>query len=115
MLELKLVTDWDDYVAHGMECLRDACYYAAKLCDGGEALVAASLCYNALGNLRFGLKHITPAEESEEMPWAVITHLPHREKAGFEKLPMRLRFHELKEDPSQRRESMKQFLQELTN
>jgi len=53
----ELVADWDDYVENNLECLRNACYYTAQVCDG-SALPAISLCQSVLTNLRFGLPHI---------------------------------------------------------
>ena len=74
---LREFVDWDDYVVHEMERLRNGLYYTAQLCDG-SAVPALSLCHDVLTNLRFGLPHITQAEDLEEVPMSVL-RFPHRE------------------------------------
>ena len=100
----ELVTDWDDYVENNLECLRNGCYYMAKVCDAID-LPAISLCHSVLTNLRFGLPHITIAEELSPMPRTSLD-FPHRQVLGFEALPLQLRFDWIEETPAQRDESM---------
>lgn len=102
------MADWDDYVVSNLECLRNGCYYTAKVCDG-KALPAVSLCHSLLTNLRFGLPGITLAEELSPMPQSSL-HFPHCEDPGFENLPMYVRFNELEENSPQRDESVTEAL-----
>ena len=105
---LREFVDWDDYVVHEMERLRNGLYYTAQLCDG-SAVPALSLCHDVLTNLRFGLPHITQAEDLEEVPMSVL-RFPHREVPGFENLPMFVRFNELGQTRPQRDQSMTEAL-----
>ena len=107
----ELVADWDDYAIYAennLEVLRNGCHYMAKLCDRSD-LPAVSLCHSVLTNLRFGLPHITVAEELSPMPQSSL-HFPHRELFGFEALPLHVRFDWLDESEAQRDSSMTEAL-----
>ena len=104
----ELITDWDHYAENKLECLRNCCYYMAKLCDPFD-LPAISLCHSVFTNLRFGLPHITLAEELSPMPQSSL-NFPHRQVLGFDALPLHIRFDWLEETPAQREESMTEAL-----
>ena len=89
---LREFVDWDDYVVHEMERLRNGLYYTAQLCDG-SAVPALSLCHDVLTNV----------------PMSVL-RFPHREVPGFENLPMFVRFNELGQTRPQRDQSMTEAL-----
>ena len=99
-----LVVDWDDYVVHNLECLRNGCYFVAKVCDR-SALDSVSAVYSVLTNLRFGQCD----DELSPMPLTFL-HFPHREDPSFENLPLYVRFNELEEYSPQRDESMTETL-----
>ena len=103
-----VAADWDYYAENHLECLRNGCYYMAKVCDGID-LPAISLRHSVLTNLRFGLPHITLAEELSPMPQSSL-NFPHRQVLGFEALPLQLRFDWLEETSAQRDESMTEAL-----